>query len=97
MNEQGTISIHTEVNETRTQVSITDSGPGIPPEVQAHLFEPNFSTKTDGMGLGLAIVKKTVTDIGGTITIDSKPGRGTTVIFSFPVVPMSDHGRAFTR
>jgi signal transduction histidine kinase len=48
------------------------------------LFQPNFSTKTEGMGLGLAIVKKTVDDLKGTIAVDSVPGEGTTVTITLP-------------
>ncbi len=66
------------------RVTITDTGPGIPEEVRAKLFQPNFSTKTEGMGLGLAIVKKTVDDLGGTIELTSAAGKGTTVSILLP-------------
>ncbi|HTK81855.1 MAG TPA: ATP-binding protein [Bacteroidota bacterium] len=79
MKEKGNITIRTDSDVDVIDINITDSGPGIPPEVRDRLFEPNFSTKTDGMGLGLSIVKKTVDDLGGTIAIDSAPGTGTTV------------------
>jgi two-component system nitrogen regulation sensor histidine kinase NtrY len=75
-------------------VTIADSGPGIPEEVKAKLFEPNFSTKTEGMGLGLAIVKKTIDDLGGTIELVSAPGRGTTVSILLPgMKPDSAEGK----
>ena len=66
-------------------ITVTDSGSGIPAELLPRIFEPNFSTKTEGMGLGLAIVKKIIDDAGGRIHIDSTPGEGTTVRITLPV------------
>jgi nitrogen fixation/metabolism regulation signal transduction histidine kinase len=83
--ERGTISITSEHNEGVAKVCITDTGPGIPENMRSKLFEPAFSTKTDGMGLGLAIVKKTIDDMRGTIEILSEEGRGTTVRMVFPL------------
>jgi len=65
-------------------VTVTDFGKGVPEEIRPKLFEPNFSTKTDGMGLGLAIVKKTVDDLGGTVDLTSSPASGTTVTIWLP-------------
>jgi signal transduction histidine kinase len=79
MKDEGSIAFKTTSDEDIIDVMITDTGPGIPPAIRDRLFEPNFSTKTDGMGLGLAIVKKTIVELGGTITIESAPGAGTTV------------------
>jgi two-component system NtrC family sensor kinase len=59
-------------------ISVRDTGPGIPSEVQAQIFEPFFSTKDDQhrTGLGLAVARGIVDRHGGTITVDSKPGEG---------------------
>ena len=84
MKDEGTISVNTEPHNDGVLVRITDDGPGITPEVQERLFQPNFSTKTEGMGLGLAIVKKTIDDLGGTITFNSSSGGGTEVSLFFP-------------
>jgi signal transduction histidine kinase len=65
-------------------ISVTDFGKGVPEEIRGKLFEPNFSTKTDGMGLGLAIVKRTVDDLGGKVWIESEVGKGTTVSLWLP-------------
>ena len=65
-------------------IAFTDHGPGIPDEIKPKLFQPKFSTKTDGMGLGLAIVKKTIDDLGGTVRISSEMGKGTTVEMGIP-------------
>jgi two-component system nitrogen regulation sensor histidine kinase NtrY len=85
MDGQGKIVITTEQMETAVRISIRDFGKGIPEEVKEKLFQPNFSTKTDGMGMGLAIVKKTIDDLGGTVTISRAPHKGTVVSIELPV------------
>ncbi|MGG5818835.1 two-component system sensor histidine kinase NtrB [Falsiroseomonas sp. HW251] len=67
-------------------VVVRDNGPGIPEEVRATLFEPFVTTKRGGQGLGLALVAKLVTDQGGLIECDSRPGR-TSFRLSLPAPP----------
>jgi two-component system nitrogen regulation sensor histidine kinase GlnL len=67
-------------------VIVRDNGPGIAEEVRASLFEPFVTTKRGGQGLGLALVAKLVTDQGGLIECDSRPGR-TTFRLSLPAPP----------
>jgi two-component system, NtrC family, nitrogen regulation sensor histidine kinase GlnL len=57
------------------RVDFEDTGLGIPPDAQAHLFSPFFTTKPKGTGLGLAISHRIVTDHQGTIRFESEPGR----------------------
>ena len=68
----------------RVRVEVTDTGRGIAPADISQVFEPYFSTKETGTGLGLAIVKKAVDDHGGTITVRSKQGEGTTFTITLP-------------
>jgi two-component system, LuxR family, sensor kinase FixL len=71
----------------RTIVEISDTGVGIPSEHLAKVTEPFFTTKAEGKGtgLGLAICKRIIQEHGGTLTIDSTAGRGTTVCVTLPV------------
>lgn len=79
-------------NERRAQVEIMDTGKGIAPEDISKVFEPYFSTKETGTGLGLAIVKKALDDHGGTISVSSKPGTGTTFTITLPTVGENPRG-----
>ncbi len=66
-------------------IEITDTGVGIPPEVQERIFEPFFTTRSDGSGLGLSISTKIVNALGGTLSCRSTPGVGSTFILTFAV------------
>jgi signal transduction histidine kinase len=68
----------------RARVQITDTGRGIAQEDIAKVFEPYYSTKETGTGLGLAIVKKAIDDHGGSISVTSKQGSGTTFTIILP-------------
>lgn len=84
MPEGGRVDVHARRIENAIVITVADSGSGIPPELLTRIFEPNFSTKTEGMGLGLSIVKKIIDDAGGNIDIESMPGEGTTVRITLP-------------
>ena len=74
------------------QVSIADNGPGIPDEIKHKIFDPFFTTKQTGTGLGLAIAYGIVDRHGGAVSIDSKQGRGTAVIFRIPIETRGENG-----
>jgi nitrogen fixation/metabolism regulation signal transduction histidine kinase len=61
------------------QIAVTDDGGGIAPDVLPRIFEPHFSTRTSGSGLGLAITRRLVESWGGSVSIESCVGKGTTV------------------
>ncbi|HXX95283.1 MAG TPA: ATP-binding protein [Planctomycetota bacterium] len=66
------------------RIEIRDSGLGIDPAHQARLFRPFFSTKTRGTGLGLAITKKILEAHGGSIRVESRPRKGTSIFVEIP-------------
>jgi signal transduction histidine kinase len=73
---------------------VADTGPGIPPDEQRHIFEPYWSAERDGKkgtGLGLFITHGVIEAHGGKIWLQSEPGEGTTFFFTLPIVePMGD-------
>lgn len=74
----GTIRFNAALDGAVARFSVTDSGRGIDPALQARLFEPFFTTRPDGTGLGLAIARGVARAHGGDIGIQSESGRGST-------------------
>src|SRR5262245_46033741 len=76
------------------ELSVTDNGEGMTPEVRKHALDPFFTTKKRGLGtgLGLSLVRGVVQGAGGEIEIDSQPGRGTTVTLVLPPAKHRDGG-----
>ena len=71
------VILNAAYSDREVQISISDNGPGIPESIQARIFQPNFTTKSNGNGLGLAISKHIVEGSGGRIEFDTSP-KGTT-------------------
>jgi adenylate cyclase len=86
MENKGTLTIDARQNDGHIDVSITDTGSGIPPEVLPKIFQPFFTTKPagEGSGLGLDIVRKIIEKHQGTIGVESVPGK-TTFTVSLPI------------
>lgn len=82
----GGIDIETESNETTYTIRITDTGPGIPPELRERIFEPFFTTKPvgSGTGLGLAIAYSVVQAHKGSITVTAGPAGGASFVITIP-------------
>ena len=66
------------VRGPNVEISVTDTGEGMSPEVAANIFQPYFTTKEKGTGLGLAICQSIIQEHGGCIFAESTPGRGAT-------------------
>ncbi len=86
---KGLITVATRAEDNSIAISITDTGTGISPEVQARMFERFFTTKPvgRGSGQGLAICYDAVTAHGGTINVNSALGAGTTFTITLPLDP----------
>ncbi|NQT82934.1 response regulator, partial [bacterium] len=80
----GKLSIRTGVRGDSVFVEVKDTGVGMPPEVQKKVFQPFFTTKSDGMGLGLSLVYGTVKRHNGDIQLETQPNEGTSVTLLFP-------------
>ena len=84
-----TITLAAQRLQDAVVFSVTDRGPGIPPEVQDKVFDwfetNSLGSRHRGTGLGLSLVRSFVELHGGTVTLDSAVGRGTTVTCVFPL------------
>jgi PAS domain S-box-containing protein len=69
---------------------VADNGPGIPLDLLPKIFDPFYTTKTQGTGLGLSVSYGIVREHQGTIDVQSQPGKGTTFTLTFPVVASED-------
>jgi signal transduction histidine kinase len=88
MEHGGELVLRTDPGTDRVVFTIADTGCGIPPEIRARLFEPFVTAgKHGGTGLGMAIVKSVVDAHQGVITVESEPGRGTSMHISIPLQP----------
>ena len=83
--------IATEVtNDGMLAVIISDTGPGIAPQIAAQLFQPFVSTKRQGMGVGLSISRTIVEAHGGSISVEPRPGGGTVFRFTLRTIRQED-------
>jgi len=80
----GRVTVTTLRDRDRVEISVADTGTGIPPERLAAVFDDFVTTKKRGLGLGLAITKRIVEQLDGTITVTSEVGKGTTFTIRFP-------------
>jgi signal transduction histidine kinase len=90
MGKGGTLSVSTEAKQAdakqdQLEIRIGDTGEGILPEHMDHVFEPFFTTKASGTGLGLAVTQRIIQEHGGSISVRSQPGRGTTFAVTLPL------------
>jgi len=81
----GALRIETRQYNNTVILEIADTGQGLTKEECGRLFTPYYTTKHHGTGLGLAIVQSVVSDHGGTISVESQPGRGATFRIELPV------------
>ncbi len=84
MRDGGTLTVSTAPGHKRLAVVVEDTGPGIGENDLGKIFDPYFTTKADGSGLGLSIVRKIVEAHGGSMEVDSAPGRGARLTMKLP-------------
>ncbi len=84
MPDGGKIFVTVSTDNENTVIAIEDSGVGIPDEIKPKLFTPMITTKAKGQGFGLATVKRMTEALGGSVTFESKVGKGTKFIIKFP-------------
>jgi two-component system, LuxR family, sensor kinase FixL len=84
INGPGAIRVTVSSSQTMCRIGVTDSGPGIAPEVREKLFTPFFTTKSRGTGLGLLTARRFIEAQGGTIAIDCPSAGGTVVTIELP-------------
>jgi len=89
MPDGGELRLETKRDGDNVLITVSDTGVGIPEELQGKIFEPYFTTRDTGSGLGLTVVYKVVKEHGGDLHMDSRSGRGTTFRISIPV-PQSE-------
>jgi signal transduction histidine kinase len=86
MPDGGEVRIAASVDGGAALVEVSDTGPGIAPEIRAQLFQPFVSArKRNGLGLGLALSRQTVLEHGGDMWVESTPGRGARFLFRLPL------------
>jgi signal transduction histidine kinase len=81
----GAVTVKTQLNGGAAEISVIDRGSGIPRADLENIFNPFFTTKTDGVGLGLAVVSKIVEEHGGEMHADSVLGEGSVFLVRLPV------------
>jgi signal transduction histidine kinase len=92
MSDGGTLSLTLHPTEDAVELTVQDTGSGIPQEQISKIFDPFFSTKAvgEGTGLGLTVVHGILQEHQGAIRVTSVPGQGTTLIVSLPIYSEGD-------
>ena len=84
MPQGGTLTLRTRRDDGKVRIEVADTGSGLTREECERIFTPYYTSKQHGIGLGLAIVQSVVSDHGGTISVKSEPGQGTTFVIELP-------------
>jgi signal transduction histidine kinase len=85
MPQGGTLSLACVRTATAVQLRVSDTGTGMPAQLVTRIFEPLYTTKPGGTGMGLYIVQETLTAHGGSVTVESVEGQGSTFTLILPV------------
>jgi two-component system, NtrC family, sensor histidine kinase HydH len=93
MGEGGRLTVTAVYANNQLTIEFADTGPGLSPEIEAHLFEPFHTTKADGSGLGLAVCYEIVANHDGLLTAHNAPGGGAVFVVTLPVWGERETGR----
>jgi signal transduction histidine kinase len=85
MTAGGTLRIETKSFKDRVEVTLSDTGSGIPPDQMEKIFNYYYTTKEEGVGLGLPIAHRIIEAHGGQLKLESQPRVGTKVTITLPV------------
>jgi PAS domain S-box-containing protein len=88
MPQGGTLTISSRQSNGNVEMTFSDTGSGMPDKVLENLWKPLQTTKAKGLGLGLAICKRIVDAHGGSISVKSEVGEGTTLTMQLPIIPV---------
>jgi len=91
------MSVYTARIDKFAQVTVSDSGPGIPEDQRKRIFEPFFTTKAQGMGMGLSIARTIVQSHHGRIWAENRHGGGAVLRFSLPLMRGASANRSAER
>lgn len=95
MENRGAITLSTAKPNGKVEVSITDTGPGIPADKLARILEGGFTEgKKDGHGIGTKVVKEVIMEFGGDITAKSELGKGTAFVIELPLPSVAENQSA---
>jgi two-component system, NtrC family, sensor kinase len=81
----GKVAVHVAHTEETAELTVVDTGKGIPPELLSNIFRPFFTTKGTGTGLGLSLARRMVEGHGGKIEVTSWPGKGSRFVVTLPM------------
>jgi signal transduction histidine kinase len=90
MSAQGTLTVSTYSAADGFKIAVRDTGPGMSQSQLAQIFNPFYTTKTRGTGLGLPICRRVVETHGGSIDVESQPGKGAQFTITLPYRPRLD-------
>lgn len=85
MGQGGELMIRSKLKSQLVLIEVIDTGPGIPPEEQEKVFDPYYTTRSDGTGLGLPICRRIIEEHHGHIELHSEPGKGTCFTIELPL------------
>lgn len=84
MSDGGELLLRLTARDNQAVIEVTDTGSGIAPDVLENIFRPYWSSKEGGSGLGLPTARRIAREHGGTLTVESEPGKGTRFVLTLP-------------